>query len=283
VKSDPPGGRATPVLVYDALPPGKREVRMNVADNFFARTDAWLAALLLAAAMLAAWRLGIWQGRQLRRLAAEPPSSKFEDAALALLGLLLAFTFSMALGKHDRRREAVVADSNAIGDFYTCATLLPEPARSQLQGVIREYATFRLEVSRRPPPLDQQSLARFDILQGRMTDLVSRAVNAGTPVTVPLVNTLNEVSSNQALRISAVRDRLPWSIVVLLLLAAMVSTALIGRQQGATGRKGFVDALSFVLMVTLVIYVTLDLNQPSRGLITVSQEPLERLIATMKP
>jgi hypothetical protein len=35
-------------------------------------------------------------------------------------------------------------------------------------------------------------------------------------------------------------------------------------------------------MVTLVIYVTLDLNQPQRGTITVSQEPLEQLLKSME-
>ena len=88
-----------------------------------------------------------------------------------------------------------------------------------------------------------------------MTDLVSRAVNAGTPVTVPLVNTLNEVSSNQALRISAVRDRLPWSIVVLLLLAGDGFDGPHRSPQGATGRKGIRGrAPRSSMVVTLVIY-----------------------------
>ena len=55
---------------------------------------------------------------------------------MALLGLLLAFTFAMALNWHDSRHGAVVADSNAIADFYTCATLLTEPIRPKLQAVI---------------------------------------------------------------------------------------------------------------------------------------------------
>ena len=46
----------------------------------------------------------------------------------------------MALGRHDQRRLAVIAESNAIGDYYTCASLLKEPQRNQLQSVIRDYA-----------------------------------------------------------------------------------------------------------------------------------------------
>ena len=79
--------------------------------------DPWIAAALFALAMLAGWAVGWWRGRSLREEVRETPAYKFNDAILALLGLLLAFTFSMSLGKHDRRREMVVAESNAIGDF----------------------------------------------------------------------------------------------------------------------------------------------------------------------
>ena len=91
--------------------------------------DPWMAAALFALAMLAGWAVGWWRGRSLRQEARESPPHKFSDAILALLGLLLGFTFAMSLGKHDHRREMVVADSNAIGDFYTCVSLLKEPVR----------------------------------------------------------------------------------------------------------------------------------------------------------
>ncbi len=248
--------------------------------NIVSTTDAWVTALVLAFAMVAAWGIGLGLGRRLRSQERAAPSSKFEDAGLALLGLLLAFTFSMALGKHERRREALVEDSNAIGDFYTCATLLKDPVRTRLQGVIRDYTEIRLDTSRHPERLDG-ALPKFDRMTSRMTDLVAEAIHEGTPIAVPLTNTLNQVTSSQASRLSAVRDRLQWSIVALLFLAAMVSTALIGRHQAAGSGVGLADTLSFILIVVLVVYVTLDLNQPHRGLITVSQEPFERPLASM--
>ncbi len=68
---------------------------------------------------------------------------KFTDSSLAILGLLLAFTFSMALGMHDHRRLMVVQESNAIGDFFTSASILKDPYRSALQSLIRTYTTTR--------------------------------------------------------------------------------------------------------------------------------------------
>jgi hypothetical protein len=37
----------------------------------------------------------------------------------------------------------------------------------------------------------------------------------------------------------------------------------------------------FIVLVSFVILVTLDLNPPDRGLITVSQEPMQRLLSLM--
>src|SRR5262245_25912802 len=104
-----------------------------------AQIDAWLFALALAAAMFAAWRLGWWAGPRTMPDPSDSSTARFVDASLAMLGLLLGFSFAMALSRHDQRRAMVIQDSNSIGDFYTCATLLKEPVRSRLQAVIREY------------------------------------------------------------------------------------------------------------------------------------------------
>jgi len=242
-----------------------------------------MIAAVLAAAMVAGWAAGWWRGRRRPEAAKEAPVSKFNDASMAILGLLLAFTFSMSLSKHDQRRLMVVTDSNSIGDFYTCASLVQEPVRQKLQDVIRTYVEHRLALAKEriDEPQSQKILAQLQQLQNRMQALVSEAIADGTPVVVPLVNTLNEVTSSHAARLAAVRDRLPPSIVMLLFLSAIISMVLMGAQQGASREYHFGATLGFVALVSLVVYVTLDLNQPQRGLITVSQEPMQRLLAGM--
>jgi hypothetical protein len=252
-------------------------------STFLAEVDSWVIALLLGVTMLAVWGVVWWRGRHLPPGTRPEPASKLNDASLALLGLLLAFSFSMALSRHEQRRQMVVNDSNAIGDFYTSASCTAEPVRGQLQGVIRQYVEHRLAMTKER--LDeanfQKRLAEAQEMHSRMQVLVARAVEEKTPVVVPLVNTLNEVTSNDAARLSAFRDRLPPSVVALLFLVSMVSMAFIGRQEGVSGEHHFGTALGFVILVCLVVWVTLDLNQPERGMITVSQEPMERLLSGM--
>jgi hypothetical protein len=115
-----------------------------------------------------------------------------------------------------------------------------------------------------------------------MTTLVDQGLTAGTPIAVSLTNTLNAVTSNQAARLAAIRDRLPASILALLLVSTIVTTILIGRSQGYSGSSDLGGMLFFVLLVSFAIYVTLDLNRPERGFIRVSQEPIERLVSSMQ-
>jgi hypothetical protein len=255
-------------------------------ERTFTDIHAWLVASTVAFAMVVGWLAGRWQGQRVRAVLksrGQSPVSKFEDASLAILGLLLAFTFSTALGKHDQRRMMVVADSNAIGNFYTCAGLLREPVRTKLRGVIHDYVALRVELSkhRYDEATFESALHQFEQMHSQMAELVSQALDSGTPIAAPLTDALNAVSSSHAARLAAIRDRMPASIVLLLLLSAVVSAMLVGRDQGATDQYDLAGTVSFVIVVSFAILVTLDLNQPDRGLITVSQEPIQRLLSTM--
>jgi len=238
-----------------------------------------VVAVILGALMLITWQIGIRIGDRLRAKGQVRPT-KSADVSMALLGLLLAFSFGMSIDRHNQRRLAAVADSNAIGDFYTCATLLNEPVRGKLQSVIRRYAQLRYEVARGPTAEAdlERVLTESDQIHGEMTQLVRDALRDGTPIAVSLTNTLNAVTSNQASRLSAFRDRLPVSIVLLLFVCAMVSVLLIGQEQGRADARDTVGTLLLILIVCFVVWVTLDLNLPGSGLIRVSQEPIVRLI-----
>ena len=254
---------------------------MRPVELWIAGLDAWAIALTFAVAMIAFFVLGSWRGRRSPAPAGDT-GTKFTDASMALLGLLLAFTFSMALNRYDDRRQAMVAETNAIGDLYTNATLLPEPTRSEFQKLLSVYTTNRLEGRRQRALRNQpeQVLLEAREMQAKATAIVARMVEERTPITVPLVNTLNNVTSSYATYLAAYRERLPGIVLVLLLLGSLIPAFLMGRQS-ASNLVHKSGPLAFGLLVTLVIYVTFDLNQPSGGLITVAEEPLVELLKSM--
>ena len=138
----------------------------------------------------------------------------------------------MALGRYEQRRQGMVAESNAIGHFFTCASLLKEPHRSQLQNLIRDYAKIQLDT--RPEMLqtvgERKAIDRSQKAVAEMTAIVDQAID-GTPEVIPLTNTLNNVTSSTAARIAAFEERMPWSIVVLLFLCSVVPSFLVGERQ----------------------------------------------------
>ena len=81
--------------------------------------------------------------------------STLESAILALLALMIGFTFAMALSRFEARREAVLNEANAIGTTALRARLLPPPHRAEALRLLREYVQIRLDITvRTPSPME---------------------------------------------------------------------------------------------------------------------------------
>lgn len=246
---------------------------------WFFRVDAWIVGLVFAAVLTLVWAI---VGRKRASVGERQPGTmKGEEALLALLGLLLAFSFGMSLDRHDRRRGLAVADANAIGDFYTTTRLVGEPARTELHGAVKDYVVLRLAAAEpgAPMEIDETMLRRSAALHATMLGLVGKAVQdeSRAPVAVVLVQTLNGLTSSHAAWLMASREHLPGSIVILLLTASMLGVVILARNDAPRS----LAVLAFIALVSFLVFVILDLNQPRRGLITVSREPMQRLDAAI--
>jgi hypothetical protein len=250
----------------------------------WSESDPWLLAATLGVAMAIGGAAGWWRGRSLHDLAQEKCETNVDGAVISLLSLLLAFTFSMALMKHEGRRLAVVADSNAIGDFSSCAGLLDDSFRTRLRESLRNYVELRLSMS--DPAFGEasfeQGLTELEKMQNEIHAIVKEAVQNGTPIAVPLVTTFNAMTSAHGSRVAAVRDRLPMHAVLMLVFTSVLTVVLMGKRYGAAGERRYGAIASYIAVVCLVVWVTLDLDQPRRGWITVSQEPMQRLLQSLQ-
>src|SRR4249920_2368027 len=79
-----------------------------------------------------------------RRRAQDPEGAgiglgTIETAVFALLGLLIAFTFSGAASRFDGRRQLVAQEANAIGTAYLRLDMLAPDARSALRQRFSQY------------------------------------------------------------------------------------------------------------------------------------------------
>jgi len=65
-------------------------------------------------------------------------------ATLTLLGLIIGFSFSMAISRYDQRKQYEEAEANAIGTEYVRADLLPAADAARVRGLLKDYLAQRI-------------------------------------------------------------------------------------------------------------------------------------------
>ncbi len=208
-----------------------------------------------------------------------------ESAMLGLLALMLAFTFSMALSRFEARRDALLNEANSIGTTALRARLLPEPQRSETLKLLREYVQIRLDIVRRGTSLAELTpgIDRSNALQEALWQQ-AKAVASKDKAAVPtglFIQSLNEMIDDQGKRLSALRNRIPNSVLFTLFAIAAVAGAFAGYASGLDVQRTRVPVYVMGLLVSAVIYLIIDLDRPSAGFITNNQQPMIDLAASI--
>jgi hypothetical protein len=254
---------------------------------FFA-LPSWAVALIVLAVIGTATAGGFALGRYLRQHQAtlREPFGVLQGALLGVVGLILAFGLTLAVGRYEDRRSAMVTEANAIGTSYLRAQLVAEPARSRSLDLLRRYTDLALQISKEVPGSSgmRRTTSAEDILQRRLWHLAGQAM-AGAPVaSAPrlYVDSLNATFDAQQARLSGLTNRVPGAVLALEVFGAAVAVGLLALHISVLGR-GLVAMLAAAALITLLLFVTFDLDRPTRGLITVPSTPLESVRASMIP
>ena len=234
-----------------------------------------IVAAVLFFGILVSLRVGRMLGlRAIERAGGDKHASSgsLEAAVFALLGLLIAFTFSGALTRFDERRAQGVDEANAIGTAWLRLDLLPAAAQPALRDTFRRYVDSRIATYRALPdiPAAFAEVGRSQALQGEIWNLALAATRAqGVPVSAEtlLVPALNEMFDIASTRVAATRMH-PPTIIYLMLIGLAFAAALLAGYQSAD-QKGYdvVHRIGFAAIVALTVYVILDIEFPRLGFV----------------
>ena len=149
-------------------------------STVFFRLSTWELWLIIAGIVLGFVALGYLTGRVLRMQAdtLREPVGIVQGAFFALVGLILAFGLTLAIGRYDTRRAAVVDDANTIGTTYLRAQTLAEPMRSRSLQLLKQYTDASLALSHAVPTTTgfARAVAEEDALQRRLWSLAGDAL-----------------------------------------------------------------------------------------------------------
>jgi hypothetical protein len=191
----------------------------------------------------------------------------------------------MAVNRHDSRRMALVDEANAIGTTYLRAQTLAEPMRSRSLGLLKRYTDTSLRLSEEVPTTQafRRTIAQGGVIQRQLWRQAGEALDGAPTASAPrlYVETLNEMIDMQTVRVSALNNRVPGSVLVLEVFGTGIALGLLALYIAMLGR-GPVTVLLAAGLVTLLLLVTFDLDRPTRGLIQVPDAPLAALRASME-
>jgi hypothetical protein len=245
----------------------------------------WFAVMLAASEV--GWRIG--HARLARHSGLVKGAASAEAATFALFGLLVAFTFSGAASRFADRRAWVQEEANAIGTAYLRLDLLPSDVQPGVRDLFRKYVDTRYEVYRRAYDRDltDAKLAETAILQATIWDSASAAVQRpGTPPSTPtlLLGALNEMIDITGTRQMGTQNHPPLVIFLLLGGLSLVCSLLVGYSTSQNPARSRLHTLTFAAVVSLTVYVILDIEFPRIGLIRVdsADEVLLELRETMR-
>jgi hypothetical protein len=240
-----------------------------------------LTTALLTLALFVGMLLLLDLGRRVgvRRLADDPEGAQagngtVDGAVFALLGLLVAFTFSGAASRFDERRHLIVQETNDIGTAYLRVDLLPASAQPAVRDLFRRYVDSRLEVYRTLPDVEaaKAELARSTKLQG---EIWSQAVAAGRlegaspAATMLLLPALNQMIDITTTRTMAAQMHPPLVVFAMLFALALAGALLAGYGMAGGKTHHWFHMLGFAAVMAGAVNVIIDIEYPRQGWIRV--------------
>jgi hypothetical protein len=196
-------------------------------------------------------------------------------AILTLLGLIIGFTFSMAVSRYDVRKTYEEAEANAIGTEFVRTDLLPGADGARVRVLLTRYVDQRI---REYEARDGAETQRLKEQTGQLQDqLWSAARNAAAaqpnPLTALAVSGMNDVLNSQGYTQAAWWNRIPAEAWWLMAAIATAGCALIGY-----GAKSFKDEAYFIWILPVVISISFfliaDVDSPRSGLVRVAPQNL---------
>src|SRR5262252_1352049 len=203
-------------------------MQAGLLDVFPIWTIIPITLLIGAGSVEAGYRVAIWRKRRAKEHHSEAPTAPIVGATLGLLAFLVAFTFGSAASRFEERRQAVLAESNAINAAYLRAQMIPDPMSGNARNLLREYVDVRLKGAQ----ADQfaQALAKSEELHKRLwAEAVAAAQKEKSAMTSLFMSSLNDVFALHQKRVTAaVYNRIPSAIWIGLYVILILALSVVG-------------------------------------------------------
>jgi hypothetical protein len=202
-------------------------------------------------------------------------------ATLTLLGLIIGFTFSMAVSRYDQRMNFEEQEANAIGTEYLRVDALPPADAAKIRSLLKQYLDKRIQYygSRNPEAIADSNAATMQLQNQLWAAVIAPTKAQPTPVSALVVAGMNDVLNAQGFAQAAWWNRIPAAAWILLVTISIFCNLLIGY-----GVRLKSELLFLILPIVLSIsfFLIADIDSPRRGVIHIHAQNLESLAESLK-
>lgn len=259
-----------------------------------AAAPLWFVFAATIVAVVMSIEIGNWVGQTMQRRSQDDKDTPVAMIAGPILGLaafMLAFTFAIVSDRYDARKGLVREDALAIRTAWLRSDFLPEADRREAFALLRHYLDLRVDFAAAQsldPERVDALLTETQRVQGALWNMavVNARKDMNSDVAALYIDSLNAVISAHAERVAVgIQARIPREIWVILYCLTILGMVAVGYQTGVQGAKrpiarpiaGFSFALAFAVVFSLIA----ALDRPDAGILSVTQQPLKDLAASM--
>jgi hypothetical protein len=236
----------------------------------------WAVTILFAGLLLIIMAIGA----RLRRFVSVDPASvgsgQLIFGAFSVLSLMVGFTFSLALNRHDQRRDLLLEESNAIRALHRTLVHVEEPGRSEISAALSAYAKGRLAF------VESNLLIQEDMAAPRAAEReqLNQVVAAVVPVSETGVNQAQVLAAatrilDAGTRMDAVTmAHVPPRVILMLVLLSTGCALVIGISIADKLPALWLPATLWSLLLSLALFTIVDLDAPHWGSIRLDSGPL---------
>lgn len=218
------------------------------------------------------YRIGIWRKTHIEQ-------NQFnivkvaEGTVFALLGLLVAFSFSGAYDRFENRKLKIIDEINAIEVVYHRIDLLKPSVQTNLRNLIKHYVDERIATYGRIAEF-KDIWNELDYTKSLQNEVWLTAVSAvqqtnDHAATLLFINAINNMLDLANTRMLITRVHPPLPIFLLLIGLGALSSFLIGYSMAKKKVYNSLYTICFVAITAFTLYIIIDLEFPRLGMLRV--------------
>jgi len=192
-------------------------------------------------------------------------------AMFTLSGFILAFAFGMSGSRLERVRVVVETEANQIGTAVLRADLYQDSARRALRRDFKDYIEAIIEFYDKATTPDGLKKAKDDAAKASASLWAIVTSQSKQPnMLIPsnsMIASMNGMFDIAQQREIVLNERVPDLIIYMLFICIFASCFIGGFTSGPFHYREWVIIVGFTLISSMVVYTTIDLGRPMRGLI----------------